>query len=50
MTKFRILTLDGGGIRGIITTILLQRLSADKSLTGWLDSVDLIAAWRGSHA
>ena len=43
MTKFRILTLDGGGIRGIITTILLQRLSNDKSLAGWLDSVDLIA-------
>jgi len=43
MTKFRILALDGGGIRGIITTILLQRLSADKSLNGWLDSVDLIA-------
>ena len=43
MTKFRILTLDGGGIRGIITTILLQRLNNDKSLAGWLDSVDLIA-------
>lgn len=43
MTKFRILALDGGGIRGIITTILLQRLSSDKSLSGWLDSVDLIA-------
>lgn len=43
MTKFRILALDGGGIRGIITTILLQRLSADKSLSGWLDSVDLFA-------
>src|SRR5512135_383163 len=43
MSKFRILSLDGGGIRGIITAIVLQRLSADKSLTGWLDSVDLIA-------
>jgi len=43
MSKFRILTLDGGGIRGIVTTVLLQRLSADKSLSGWLDSVDLIA-------
>ncbi|HLB50507.1 MAG TPA: patatin-like phospholipase family protein [Anaerolineales bacterium] len=43
MSKFRILTLDGGGIRGIVTTVLLQRLSADKSLGGWLDSVDLIA-------
>ena len=43
MAKFRILSLDGGGIRGIITTDLLQRLSSDKSLGGWLDSVDLIA-------
>jgi len=43
MATFRILSLDGGGIRGIIPTILLQRLNADKSLSGWLDSVDLIA-------
>lgn len=43
MAKFRILSLDGGGIRGIITAIILQRLSAENSLSGWLDSVDLIA-------
>ena len=43
MTRFRILTFDGGGIRGLITTILLQRLSSDKRLSGWLDSVDLLA-------
>ena len=43
MGTYRILTFDGGGIRGIITTILLQRLSAEAKLGGWLDSVDLIA-------
>lgn len=43
MTKFRILSLDGGGIRGVITAIILQRLSSEKNLSGWLDSVDLIA-------
>ncbi|HXF84440.1 MAG TPA: patatin-like phospholipase family protein [Anaerolineales bacterium] len=43
MAKFRILSLDGGGIRGVITAILLQRLNAEKTLNGWLDSVDLIA-------
>lgn len=43
MPKYRILTFDGGGLRGIITTILLQRLNAEKSLADWLDSVDLFA-------
>lgn len=43
MAPFRILSLDGGGIRGIITTVLLQRLSSNRSLEGWLDNVDLIA-------
>ena len=43
MAKYRILSLDGGGIRGIITTIILQRLNAVIGLTGWLDSADLIA-------
>jgi hypothetical protein len=43
MAPYRILSLDGGGIRGIVTVILLQRLNAESGLTGWLDSVDLIA-------
>ncbi|MGE5892579.1 MAG: patatin-like phospholipase family protein [bacterium] len=43
MATYRILSLDGGGIRGIITAIILQRLNAEESLQGWLDSVDLIA-------
>jgi patatin-like phospholipase/acyl hydrolase len=43
MARYRILSLDGGGIRGIITAILLQRLSARPPLSGWLGSVDLIA-------
>ncbi len=43
MGKFRILSLDGGGIRGVVTAILLQRLTAQPGLSRWLDSVDLIA-------
>ncbi len=43
MAPFRILSLDGGGIRGVITTVLLQRLSTHIGLAGWLDKVDLIA-------
>jgi len=43
MAKYRILSIDGGGIRGIITTIILQRLNAEPGLSGWLDSTDLIA-------
>ena len=43
MAKYRILSLDGGGIRGLISVILLQRLSNEPGLAGWLDSVDLVA-------
>lgn len=38
---YRILSLDGGGIRGLVTAILLQRL--DKAVPGWRDSIDLVA-------
>jgi len=43
MAKYRILSLDGGGLRGLITVILLQRLSAEPGLEGWLDDVSLVA-------
>jgi patatin-like phospholipase/acyl hydrolase len=43
MAKYRILSLDGGGIRGLITVILLQRLGTEPGLKGWLDQVDLVA-------
>lgn len=41
MAHFRILSLDGGGIRGLLSTIILQRLT--QQVPGWLDTIDLIA-------
>ena len=41
MTPYRILTLDGGGIRGLLTAIILERLEA--ALPGMLAKVDLFA-------
>ena len=35
--------MDGGGIRGLITVILLQRLSERPGLAGFLDRADLLA-------
>lgn len=43
MATYRVLSLDGGGIRGIVTVVLLQRLAGEPDLEGWLDQVDLIA-------
>jgi patatin-like phospholipase/acyl hydrolase len=43
MAKYRVLSLDGGGIRGLISIILMQRLIAVPGLEGWLDQVDLVA-------
>ncbi len=43
MSKYRILSLDGGGIKGIITASLLHRLNTDPRTAGFLDRVDLIA-------
>ncbi len=41
MAPYRILTLDGGGIRGLLTAIILERLEA--AAPGWLSKVDLFA-------
>lgn len=43
LAKYRILSIDGGGIRGIIPVILLERLAREPGLEGFLDGVDLIA-------
>jgi uncharacterized protein len=43
MAKYRVLSLDGGGLRGLITARLLDRLNSDSKIAGWLDSVDLYA-------
>lgn len=43
MAKYRILSIDGGGIRGIVTTVIMQRLAAKQGLENFLDKVDLIA-------
>lgn len=43
MATYKVLSIDGGGIRGLITTVLLQRLAASPGLAHLLDDVDLIA-------
>jgi predicted acylesterase/phospholipase RssA len=43
MAKYRILSIDGGGIRGIVTTVMMQRLKATPGLEGFLENVDLVA-------
>lgn len=41
MKRYRILCLDGGGIRGFITARLIERLQQENP--GWLEQVDLIS-------
>jgi patatin-like phospholipase/acyl hydrolase len=41
MSRFHILSLDGGGIRGVLTAALLERL--EEGMPGFLEQVDLIA-------
>jgi patatin-like phospholipase/acyl hydrolase len=43
MSKYRVVSIDGGGIRGLVTIILLQRIVATPGLENLLDSIDLIA-------
>jgi patatin-like phospholipase/acyl hydrolase len=31
MIKYQILSIDGGGIRGLLTLVLMQRLEADRA-------------------
>jgi uncharacterized protein len=41
MAKFRILSIDGGGVRGLLVAVLLQQL--DDRAPGWRDRADLLA-------
>ncbi|MFZ0241875.1 MAG: patatin-like phospholipase family protein [Desulfobacterales bacterium] len=43
MPVFRILSIDGGGLRGLVTIILLQRLVTAPGLEKLLDTAGLIA-------
>ena len=43
MSKYHIVSIDGGGIRGLVTTILLQRIIATPGLENFLESIDLVA-------
>jgi patatin-like phospholipase/acyl hydrolase len=42
MAKYRVLTFDGGGIRGILTAMLLHRLNTETAIAGWLDETDFL--------
>lgn len=43
MPKYRVLSIDGGGIRGLVTTVMLQRLLEQPGLDHFLDSITLVA-------
>jgi len=40
---YRVLSIDGGGVRGVISTVLMQRLAAMKGLEEWASKADLLA-------
>jgi patatin-like phospholipase/acyl hydrolase len=45
----RVLTIDGGGVRGVVPTIVLQRLCRKPGLDGFLGRVDFVAGtWTGA--
>jgi hypothetical protein len=39
----RVVSVDGGGVRGIVPVIVMQRLAAEPALSSWLDRTDLIS-------
>lgn len=39
----RILSVDGGGVRGVIPTVIAQRVCREPGLEGWFEEVDLVA-------
>jgi uncharacterized protein len=41
MSYYHILSLDGGGIRGVLTARLMERLEEERP--GWLENVDLLS-------
>jgi patatin-like phospholipase/acyl hydrolase len=43
MATYRVLSIDGGGIRGLVATILLQRIVETPGLRSFLDTIDLVA-------
>jgi Dyp-type peroxidase family len=43
MAKFRVLSLDGGGVRGLFTALLIERLCREPGLEHAFDHIDLIA-------
>ena len=43
MAKYRVVSIDGGGIRGLVTTILLQSIVATSGFENFLDSIDFVA-------
>ncbi len=40
---YRILSIDGGGVRGVISTVLMQRLARRRGLEGWIEKADFLA-------
>lgn len=43
MKRYRIISLDGGGIKGIVSATILHRLNSDPVIKDFIDQTDLIA-------
>ncbi len=43
MAKYRVVSIDGGGIRGIVPAVILQKIIQTPGLENFLDTIDLIA-------